>query len=69
MAIQTRPRLGVAVVVTSVANAYKDMRYVVEMDEQEGFCDSALNAVVLQIFHDAVEDGKSVQTLRKHARV
>ena len=33
------------------------MRYVVEMDEHEGFRDSALNAEVMQVFHDAVEEG------------
>jgi hypothetical protein len=33
------------------------MQYIVEMDEHEGFGDSALNTVVLQIFHDAVEEG------------
>ena len=33
------------------------MRYVVEMDEHEGFRDSALNATVMQVFHDAVEEG------------
>ena len=33
------------------------MRCVVEMDEHEGFRDSALNAVVMQVFHDAVEEG------------
>ena len=44
-------------VLVVVANAYKDMQYIVEMDKHEGFHDSALNAVVLQIFHDAVEEG------------
>ena len=49
-----------------VANAYKDMRYVVEMDEREGFRDSALNAVVLQIFHDAVAEG-TARMEQKHS--
>ena len=29
----------------AVANAYKDMRYIVEMDRHEGFSDSELNTV------------------------
>jgi hypothetical protein len=82
----------------AVANAYKDMRYIVEMDRHEGFSDSELNTVrgsnwlasysatswfvsnviystgrqkcqfdnaglsfgqvVMQIFHDAVDEGE-----------
>jgi hypothetical protein len=29
----------------AVANAYKDMQYIVEMDQHEGFSDSELNTV------------------------
>ena len=49
-----------------VANAYKDMRYIVEMDKHEGFHDSALNAVVLQIFHDAVAEG-AARSAQQHS--
>ena len=79
----------------AVANAYKDMQYIVEMDQHEGFSDSELNTVrgsnwlasysatswfasnvisrqkcqfdnaglsfgqvVMQIFHDAVDEGE-----------
>jgi 3-hydroxyisobutyrate dehydrogenase-like beta-hydroxyacid dehydrogenase len=41
----------------TVANAYKDMQYVVQMDELLGFADSGLNAAVLEVFRGAVEEG------------
>ena len=41
----------------TVANATKDMRYIVEMDSELGLTDSALNETVLGIFDEAVEEG------------
>jgi 3-hydroxyisobutyrate dehydrogenase-like beta-hydroxyacid dehydrogenase len=41
----------------TVENAYKDMQYIVQMDEDLGFEDSTLNAAVLEIFRGAVGEG------------
>ena len=40
----------------TVANAFKDMAYIVEMDERLGLQHSAINSVVMGIFRRAVEE-------------